>query len=33
MCMPGAQGGQERVSDSLELELKIIVNFHVGARN
>ena len=28
--MPGAHGGQKKVSDPLELELKVVVSFYVG---
>ena len=28
--MPGAHGGQKRESDPLELEMRIVVNHHVG---
>lgn len=31
--VPGAREDQERASDSLELELQIIVNHHVGPEN
>lgn len=30
MCVPGAQGSQKQVSDSLELEFQMVVNWHVG---
>ena len=30
-CMPGTRGGQKWPSDSLELELQIVVRYHVGA--
>lgn len=29
--MPGAHGGQERVSDALGLELQMVVNHFVGS--
>lgn len=32
-CMPGAQEGQKRRSDPLELESQVIVSHDVGARN
>lgn len=31
--VPGAYGGQERVLDSLELELQIVVSPYVGSWN
>lgn len=31
MCAPHASGGQKWVSDSLELELQTVMNYHVGA--
>lgn len=31
--VPGALGGQKRVSDALELELKTVVNCHVVTGN
>jgi hypothetical protein len=31
MCMPGANGGQKRVSDSLELKLRVVIGCPVGA--
>lgn len=31
MCMPGAWGGQKRVSSPLDLELWMVVNHHVCA--
>ena len=33
MCVPGACGGQKRVSDPLELELQKVVSHRVGAGN
>lgn len=30
VCMPGVHRGQKRVSDSLKLELQMIVSHHVG---
>lgn len=30
LCMPGACGGQKRVSGPRELELDMVVNHHVG---
>ena len=32
-CKPGTCGGQKRASDALELELRIVVKYHVGAGN
>lgn len=32
-CVPGVCGGQKRVSSSLELELRMVLNHHVGAWN
>lgn len=32
VCVPGTLGGQKRASD-LELELQMVVNIYVGARN
>ena len=31
MCIPDALRGQERASDTLELELQIVVSHHVNA--
>ena len=31
--MPGAHGGQEKVMDSLRLELQMVVSHHVAAGN
>jgi hypothetical protein len=31
--IPGAHGGQNKASDSLELELRVGVSSHVGAGN
>jgi hypothetical protein len=33
ICVPGACGDKKAVSDSLELQLKMVVICHVGARN
>lgn len=33
MCVSGAHGVLKRASDSLELELQMVVGHHVGARN
>lgn len=33
LCMPGVQRGQNRVSDTQELELQMLVNQHVGVGN
>lgn len=33
MYIPGAHGDQKRASDPLELELLIIISYHVGAVN
>lgn len=33
MFMPGAHGNQRRVLDSLELELWVVMNYDVGAKN
>lgn len=33
MCVPGILKGQERLLDSLGLELQVDVNKHVGAKN
>lgn len=33
MCMPGVQGDQKPMSDTLELELHLIVNHHVVTVN
>lgn len=30
-CVPGASRGQKRVSDPVELELQMLVNYHVGS--
>ena len=30
LCVPGAGGGQKRVSDPLELELQTVVSHFVG---
>lgn len=30
MCVPGAQGSQKQVSDPLELEFQMAVNWRVG---
>lgn len=32
-CVPGAQGSQKNLSDSLDLELQMVVSCHVGAEN
>jgi hypothetical protein len=32
-CMPGAHGGKTRTSDTLELELWMTENYHVGDEN
>ena len=29
VCVPSIQGGQKRVSDPLELELQMVVSYHV----
>lgn len=31
--IPGARGAQKRVSESLDLELWVVVSYHEGARN
>ena len=33
VCMPDAHGGQRRALDLLKLELQMVVNHCVGARN
>lgn len=33
MCMPGVLGGQKGETESLQLELQMVVIHHVGARN
>ena len=33
LSIPGAHGGQNKASDSLELELRVGVSSHVGAGN
>lgn len=33
LCMPGACGGQKRMSDVLELELHTVMRCHVGSGN
>lgn len=32
VCVPGTQGGQERVLDPIELELLMVVSNHMGAK-
>lgn len=32
-CMPGARGGQKRMSDPLELELQMVESHHVVLGN
>lgn len=32
MCMPGAQEGQKKVPDPLDLELQSVLSCHVGAK-
>lgn len=31
LCVPGVQGGQRTVVHPLEVELQLIVSYHVGA--
>lgn len=33
LCVPGILRGQKRASDSLELELRMVIIHHVGAGN
>jgi hypothetical protein len=33
LCTPGAQGGQKRPLDLLDLEVQVVVNCHVAAGN
>lgn len=33
MCVPGAPRDQKKASGPLELELKMTVNYHMGAKN
>lgn len=33
MCVPDGHGGQKRMPNPLELELKVVVTHHVGAGN
>lgn len=33
LCVPGVLRGQKRASDSLELELRMVIIHHVGAVN
>ena len=33
ICIPAAQRGQKRASDSLKLELQMVVSHHMGAGN
>lgn len=33
MYMPGALGSQKRLSESLELELSMVVSCHMGVKN
>lgn len=33
MCVPGALGGEQSVSDPLDLELLMVMNYYVGAEN
>lgn len=31
-CIPGAQGGQKRELDPVELEVQIVVSFDIGTK-
>lgn len=33
ICVPGAREGQKRGSNPLEMELQVIVSYHVGCEN
>lgn len=33
ICMPSALGGQKTVLEPLELELGMVVNYHIGVGN